>query len=121
MQSPESKSLGVIGYTFPEDKRQTVKTFRELPFDVLAKLKSVYEHEYQFGLDRMNELLDSVVFSVCRVCDEEQAAYGELPEHWGWYTPRTPNEKPFIMCDKCEFRWTEKYNESPNLKRELDD
>lgn len=117
------RALEVIGYKFPEDKRRIVNTLNELPFEIVSQLRDVYKHEYEFGLNQMNDLLDSVVFSVCGICDKEEAAYGDLPEHWGWLIAKNPADTsaPYLMCDECQIRYVEKFNEEPIIKRGLDE
>lgn len=110
MKNKTRKALGAIGYAFPENKSGVRETLEQLPYTIVQQLRDVYQHEYEFSLSVMDDLLDSVVHSMCRVCDRKLSEYGDTPKDWeyvdaqvGWW----------LMCDECQYRYIERFNEEP--------
>ena len=45
-------------------------------------------------------------------------AFDDLPDGWGWL--KSKHEKGhMLMCDECQFRYAEKFNEMPDIVTEI--
>lgn len=108
----ELRALQAIGYMFPVDKKQLVYTLEQLSFDHLSQMKAVYKHEYQFGLARMENLLASVIFSTCDICEKEQSGYNDLPKGWNYCRTEVQD---YLMCDVCQAKYEKKWGQKPKI------
>lgn len=105
-----------MGYKFPDDGRAIRDTVKQLDFDTVIKLKEAYKHEYELGLKIMEDLLETSEKYMCEICDKKDRAWGDLPQFWGYVDA---SFKWYLICDECQIRWAEKYNEQANVIREI--
>ena len=117
-QSRAIRSLQILGFTFPPDGLKTAQTLSELPPEHGLTLRRVYKEQFESYMRIFDSFPPRIAESICQICDKDKMAFDDLPQDWGWL--KMKHDKGYmLMCDECQFRYTEKFNEIPNIVREL--
>ena len=109
------RALQILGFQFPPDKKRTQETFEQLNYEHLLVMRRVYKEEFEFFMKSMDYVISRTVEACCHICGREEYSYDDIPENWGWYNAQS---QWYLMCDDCQYRYTEKFNKMPEVVRE---
>ncbi len=117
-QSRAIRSLQILGFTFPPDGLKTAQTLSELPPEHVLTLRRVYKEQFESYMRVFDSFPPRITESICQICDKDKMAFDDLPKDWGWL--KLKHDKGYmLMCDECQVRYAEKFNEIPDIVREL--
>lgn len=110
------RAMQLLGFSFPPDLKRTAGTIEELPVEYMLRIRNVYKEEFAKYIRVMDSLSERITFSYCNVCEKEEMAYDDIPKEWGWYNAQVGW---YLMCDDCQARWAEKFDELPKVVRDI--
>lgn len=114
-----TKALQVLGYQFPNNTSDVLDILPRLPYEMVLSLRNQVRLETDEFLRGANSLLDKHIETWCDICEREGDGWGDLPEHWGWVIAHKNIGGSYLVCDKCQFRWAEKFNELPKIVKDI--
>lgn len=101
----------LLQYKFP-DRRQEAEAIKQMPPDRVGKLRDEIKFRLESLLASCDDYFENLVESYCDICGEYGYAYFKLPPGWGWLSDGT------LICDECQRRWEERFNEAPKVNRD---
>lgn len=115
-QNRTIRAMQLLGFTFPPDLERSAKTIKELPFEYMLRIRAMYREQYDIYNRVFDDLRDRAIHCYCHICDREEWSYDDIPEEWGWYDAQVGW---YLMCDECQLRYAEKFNQIPEVVREI--
>jgi len=99
----------------------------QLSPEILEKLKQSGEIEntkLRTKIDKLSKVVDEIDIILsekldveCEICERTDYSYElSLPHEWGWVDA---GFKHYLICDQCITRWAIKYNELPEVVKEI--
>lgn len=110
------QALRELGFSFPKDKEKIKHIFTQLSPDILFRLSLFLKNETDFFIKEANYLRSNVVETRCDICGDIKKTYFDIPDEWGWMNI---GSEWTMICDQCQIKWIDKYNEIPEVVREL--
>lgn len=111
-QNKAIRALQLLGFSFPPDMRKTEEQIVQLPVEHMLLFRRVYKEQFESFARMFEALHKRIVLCECHICEREEWAYDDLPDDWGWYDAQVGW---YLMCDECQFRYTEKFNKVPEV------
>lgn len=111
-----TQRLESLGYHFPDTSSVVIEQFKFLPYETLLSLRNEIRSKSAEFLSSANRYIDSAIESDCEVCDRSDHGYDDLPMDWGWIKTNT---RYYLVCDRCQFRWAEMFDELPKVERTI--
>lgn len=116
-QNRDIRALQVLGFSFPPDGLKTAEALLQLPPEHVLILRMVYKEKFESYKRVFDSFPPRITESICQICDRDKMAFDDLPDGWGWL--KMKHDKGYmLMCDECQFRYIEKFNEEPNIVKE---
>lgn len=84
----------------------------QLDYDKISEIRHEYDRRSNLLSNMMEHIQNNMYFSICSNCGVEKNTYKDLPEHWGYVDT-------YLLCDKCLFRWVERWDKEPDVRREI--
>lgn len=100
-----------LQYKFPS-RRVEVDAIKRMSPDRVQKLRDEAVARLEQLVASCDDYFENLVESHCYICDKYGYAYFDLPDKWGWLSDGT------LICDECQRRWEERFNETPKVNRD---